>query len=96
MFIMSHSAAYYLNYVHNSIFVKLFKSFDKSIIEQCHYYTGYLLFDTALELRRLQFLKKISKSPPSPANYMYKWFGAEEFRQLNAKLNIQQDVHSTC
>jgi len=57
---------------------------------------GYLPFDTALELRRLQFMEKISKSQPAPANYVYKWFGAEEFRYLKAKLNIQPDVHSTC
>ena len=28
-----------LNYVHNSIFAKIFGTFDKSVIEQCHYYT---------------------------------------------------------
>jgi len=65
---ISKKACDNLNYVHNSIFVKLFKSFENSIIEQCHYYMGYLSFDTALELRRLQFLENVSKSPPSPAN----------------------------
>jgi len=38
-------------------------------------------------------LEQISQSLPSPANYMYKLFGAEEFRQLNAKHNIQPDFH---
>jgi len=56
---------------------------------------GYLPFNIALELRRLQFLAKLSKSPPSPANYIYKWFGAEEFGQLKVKHSILPDVTST-
>ena len=48
--------------VHNSIFAKLFGTFDKQIIERCHYFTGYLTFLDSLDLKHMQFLCKLSES----------------------------------
>ena len=84
-----------LHYVHNSIFSKLFMSFDKSTLEQCHYYTGYLTFDYAMDLKRLNFLRSLSESQHSPANYCFKWFGYEELNMLKIKYNIQPNASSS-
>ena len=82
--------------VHNSIFAKLFGSFDKTIIEYCHYYTGYLTFADTLDLKRLQFLSKLFESTSSPAHYMFHWFGSNELDNLKLKHNLQKFSPSTC
>jgi len=92
---INKSAQDNLSNVHNSIFAKLFKTFDQSILEQCHYYTGYLTFNTALELRRLQFLETLSESLPSPAKYMFSWFGVNELSQLKTRNNIPPHARSS-
>src|ERR1043165_3616411 len=62
--------------VHNSIFTKLFGTFDKQIIERYHYFTGYLIFLDSSALKRMQFLCKLCESRHgSPAQYMFYWFG---------------------
>ena len=82
--------------VHNSIFAKLFGSFDKTIIEYCHYYTGYLTFADTLDLKRLQFLSKLSESTSSPAHYMFHWFGSSELENVKLRHNLQEFGPSTC
>jgi len=44
-----------LNYPFSSIFVKLFSTFNNTIIQECQYYTGYLPLKYLLYLRCLNF-----------------------------------------
>ncbi len=81
--------------VHNSIFAKLFGTFDRSVIECCHYYTGYLTFADSLDLKRFQFLCKLSESICSPAHYMFHWFGDRELDNLKLKHDLKGYNSST-
>ena len=53
-------------FVYNAIFVKLFSTFDKLIIEQCQYLTGVLPFQYRLDQIRINFLFSLSDSLASP------------------------------
>jgi hypothetical protein len=77
-----------LNYVHNAMFSKLFMTFDKTVIEQCHYYTGYLPLYLSLDLKRLKFLSTLSTSAHSPACYLFNWFGKEDFTKIVTKHSL--------
>ena len=46
-------------HAYNSVFSKLFNSFDKDIITSCQYYCGYLSFDKLYEMYRYSFLLKL-------------------------------------
>ena len=81
-----------LSNVHNSIYAKIFKTFDKLIIKQCQYYSGYLPFEYSLDLKRLQFLSSISQLEHSPACVMFNWFGVGELTSLKLRYKIPPQV----
>jgi hypothetical protein len=79
-----------LNYPFNSIFVKLFSTFNSSIIQECQYYTGYLPFKYILNLRCLTFLKSLLRSPLNarPAGLLFHWFGSTDWNVISSPYNI--------
>ena len=79
-----------LNYPFRSIFVKIFSTFDNSVIEQCQYYTGYLPLKQSVNLKCLRFLKSLQRLPVSstPAGLLYKWFGTGEWHYLALQYDI--------
>ena len=46
-------------HAYNSMYGKLFKTFDKKTILSCQYYCGYLCFDLLFDLQRYMFLSKL-------------------------------------
>ena len=46
-------------YAYNSVFCKIFKSFDNKTIMSCQFYCNYLSFDLLLDLHRYMFLSKL-------------------------------------
>ena len=76
-------------FLYNDIFVKLFSTFDKLIIEQCQYHTGVLPFQ--YRLMRINFLFSLSDSLSSPANVLFKLLGNHELEILCPKYKIKID-----
>jgi hypothetical protein len=58
-----------LAYVYNSVFFKLFHTFDKNTIENCQFHCGYLPFRYNFALRKLNFLKDIHDGPDTTVKY---------------------------
>ena len=77
-----------LSFPYNSAYMKLFSTFDKSIIKQCQYYCGYLPFNFLLDVRLLSFYKRLSIQSTNPANILFNWFGSADQHSLSAKYNI--------
>src|SRR5271163_3889607 len=48
-----------LSHTFNSIYMKLFSSFDKSVISLCQFYIGQLPLHFLLDLRYLQFMHTV-------------------------------------
>jgi len=72
----------------NSIYTKLFVTFDKSIVAQCQYYTGQLPLTYMLHLRFLNFLAGLKFLGDSPARQLYNWFGMNEFLCIAVQYKI--------
>ena len=47
------------NFAYNSVFSKVFKSFDNAVIKTCQYYCGFLSFEYMYEFSRLKFLQRL-------------------------------------
>jgi hypothetical protein len=79
-----------LSYPYNSVFMKLFKSFNKNIIMLCQYYCGELPLEYLLHSRNLNFYSKLNMAESSPASVLYKWFGKREWDKIatDTKYNI--------
>jgi len=50
------------NRVYYSIFSKIFKTFDKSILRECQYHFGYLSFTHQYHLHCITFMQKLCNS----------------------------------
>ena len=59
-----------LSYPYNSVFMKLFKSFNKNIIMLCQYYCGELPLENLLHNRNLNFDSKLSMAESSSASLL--------------------------
>ena len=79
-----------LNYPFRSIFVKLFSSFDTSVIEQCQYYTGYMPLKQSVHLKCLRFFKSLMRAPviSTPAGILYQWLEPSEWLDLAMQYDI--------
>ena len=78
----------HLGNIFNSIFFKLFRTFDRDIIMQCQYYCGYLPFYYRFVSRKLSFLNNIRLGPDSSVKFLLHSVGQEEFRKLLTIHNI--------
>ena len=47
---------------YDSVFAKLFSSYDKNILLQCQYFSEYWSLDIVYDFNRLNFLKKLTKA----------------------------------
>jgi hypothetical protein len=77
-----------LTFPYNSVFVKLFSSFDRTVLMLCQYYTGQLPLGYSTDLRTLNFYADLSVASSSPANILYKWFGDAERMTIAQKYDI--------
>jgi exonuclease III len=81
----------------NSIYMKLFSTFDKAIIAQCQYYTYQLPLRFLLHLRYLTFWNGLRLIANSPARILYDWFGDTEKQQISSIYDILPlDSHNSC
>jgi len=71
-----------LTFVDNSVYVKTFSTFDKSVIDYCHFYMGYLTFPLLYDLNRFKFYKGLCSSTISPASMLFNWFGYDDLYKL--------------
>ena len=49
------------SHAYNSIFAKIFNSYDNTVLSHCQFYSGYLSFNVLYDLQRYTFLTKLIK-----------------------------------
>jgi hypothetical protein len=84
-------------YVSNAIYSKIFKTFDKKIIEYCRWIFGYLPLAMDLDLKRLNFLFNLSEGYNvncSPATLLFYLIAQQDLINLCDKYNIS--MNRTC
>jgi len=72
----------------NSIYMKLFQSFNKNVIRQCQFYCGELPLEYLLNLRTFIFYDKLRLSEFSPAGVLFKWLGKAEYDAIASLYNL--------
>ena len=79
-----------LAYPFNSVFMKIFSSFNKDVIALCQFYTGFLPLQNMLDVKVFNFLNNLSnaKDKSCPASILHNWFGARESNRIADKYNI--------
>jgi len=81
--------------VFNSMFLKLFGTFNKMIIEKCQYYCGYLPFSYTLAIRKIIFLNNIRLGPESTSQFLLCYVGNAAFEQLLADFDINELMYTS-
>jgi len=81
-----------ISYPYNSVYSKLFSTFDKNIITMCQYYCGELPSTHAVDLQTLNFYVKLSASESNPANILFNWFGYQEAIDILNKYEMDESV----
>ena len=81
-------------YPFNSVYMKLFTTFDNSIVTLCQFYAGYLPLSYMLDLRTFNFYLDLSVNICTPANLLYYWFGRDERDALALKYDIVDSMNS--
>ena len=81
----------HLCYVYSAIYSKLFKTFDKTIIAQCQLQFGYLPLVFELDLKRLNFLHKLSLTEESPASLLFNLVAKDDLTMINKKYGIKNE-----
>ena len=73
-----------LEYPFNSIFMKLFSSFDKEIISQCQFYSGVMSIKHTLHLRFLTFCKSLMSNTNNSlsSKYLFALSGTAEYNEI--------------
>jgi hypothetical protein len=78
-------------YISNAIYSKIFKTFDKSIIEHCRWNLGYLPLAMDLDLKRMNFLNNLSNGYDlncSPAILLFYLIAQKDLSTLFDKYHI--------
>jgi len=91
---MTKSQIANLSFVDNSVYVKTFSTLDKSVIDYCHFYMGYLTFPQLYDLNRFKFFKRLCLSPISPARILFNWFSHDNLNKLCSTYNIDLNMSS--
>ena len=71
-----------LDYAYNSIFTKIFNTFDREVIKLCQYYTGHMPLGYTIDLRCLQFFNAIRSLASSPAKLLFLSVGYDEWQTI--------------
>jgi hypothetical protein len=76
-------------YAYNSVFYKLFRSFNSNIILQTQYYTGHLNLSSFIDLRTINFLNNLcTYDYNSPAAHLFYVCGAGEWSDIASRYSI--------
>src|ERR1051325_4670823 len=101
---LNKSDVNFLMYSYNSVYMKLFSSFDKTVLKLCQFYSGQLPVNYIADLKTLNFYAGLSALCSSPANVLFKRFGQSERVHIEMKYGIagtdspgiyKYNVHST-
>ena len=77
-----------LTFPYNSVFTKLFSTFDKSVITLCQFYTYQLPLCYIIDARTLNFYSDLCSGTCYTSNCLFKWFGEAERKTIEARYNI--------
>ena len=85
-----------LRYAYNSVFYKLFHSFNDGIIMQTQYYTSFLNLECQIDLRTINFLNKLrTYNVLYPAAHLFYVCGSHEWTDIATKYHINYDDTAT-
>src|SRR5467141_1116994 len=79
-----------LSYPFNSVFMKLFKTFNADIIRQVQYFSGYLPLSYVIDLRRLTFFHDLYYFDKSPAATLFFSMDMDEMMSLRNSYAIPE------
>jgi hypothetical protein len=82
-----------LSHPYNSAYMKLFATFNKTVITLCQFHSGHFSLDYLLDLRTLLFYSKLCTVDYSASSILYSWFGLHEFFDICSKYNISEQAH---
>ena len=79
------------SYAYNSVFAKIFRSCDNSVILNCQYYSGSLPFNYLYDYHRYNFLKKLFNTNSIKAKSEIDMFDMADFQALQLKYQMRKD-----
>src|SRR5467141_409812 len=79
-----------LSYPFNSVFMKLFKTFNADIIRQVQFFSGYLPLSYVIDLRRLTFFHDLYYFDKSPAATLFYSMDMDEMMSLRNSYAIPE------
>ena len=86
---LSKSQINRLLYAYNSVFYKLFRSFNSNVILQTQYYSGHLNLASFIDLRTINFLNNLrTYDYYSPASHLFYLHGSSDWTDIATKYNI--------
>ena len=77
-----------LSYAYNAVFSKLFNTFNAEIIRSTQFYSGFLSYACAVELRTLNFYYDLWMDLSSPAGFLMRFLGEGEYLELLGKYGV--------
>ena len=89
---LSDSSLSHLCFVSNTIYTKIFKTFDKRVIAECQWHFGHLPLSFDIDLKRMNFLHKLLSMEQSPAHLILKLVAGNDLTLLCNKYNIKIDA----
>jgi hypothetical protein len=86
-----------LSLPYTRLFIKLFKTYDPVIIQQCQYYMYCMPLDYIIDLRTINFLAKLATVNNFYLNVFYRQFGVDKVLHLlqSYNLGLNSDWKST-
>jgi len=79
-----------LSYPYNSVYMKLFKTFDVNIIKQVQYYCGCMPLSYILDISKIFFYRELLYMDVSPAATLFRWFGRDDLLSLQDLYSIPE------
>ena len=79
------------NYAYNSVFTKIFHSYDNTVILNCQYFTGSLPFNYLYDYHRYNFLNKLYNAEGINVKSEIDVFDIADFHALQLKYQLRTD-----
>lgn len=76
------------SHAYNSVFAKIFNSYDNNVLSFCQFYSGYLNFNVLYDLHRYTFLTKLIKGGYLHEKSTIDRFDFCDYRQLQNKYHL--------
>jgi len=79
------------SYAYNSVFSKIFSSYDNTVILQCQYFTGSLPFNYLYDYHRYNFLNKLFNTSGISVKTEIDVFDITDYRALQLKYSLRTE-----